>query len=121
VESEIARLLRAAETLARAGRREESRLIVAQALELSKSTRVRVPRRLKRWICRNCKAPLIPGVNASVRLRSQGGMSYVVVRCLWCGWIHRRPYKKRSPPAPPGGEGGEEPEGEGEEGAPRES
>ncbi|MCE4620136.1 MAG: ribonuclease P Rpr2/Rpp21/SNM1 subunit [Desulfurococcales archaeon] len=62
--------------------------------ELSSSTRTRIPRRIKRWMCKQCNIPLIPGVTATVRLRRQGKFSYLVIRCRHCGWIHRRPYKK---------------------------
>ncbi len=62
--------------------------------ELHKGTRVKIPLHIKRQLCKNCNVPLIPGVTASVRLRSQGKFSYLVVKCLVCGWIHRYPYKK---------------------------
>lgn len=100
VRKEITRILELAFTLTRDGRIEESRLAVKQALEISKSTRVRMPRRLKRMLCKRCKAPLLPGLTATVRLRSAGGMSYLVVRCRLCEWIHRRPYKRRGTQRP---------------------
>ncbi len=62
--------------------------------ELYTSTRVKPPKKIKKWLCKNCGIPLIPGLTARVRLRTQGRFSYIVIRCLYCGWIHRRPYKK---------------------------
>ena len=56
-------------------------------------TRVRMPRWMKRSLCKKCHTPLIPGVSARVRLRSQGRLSYKVIKCIRCGWIHRYPYK----------------------------
>ncbi len=94
VRREIERLISFSRSLAREGRLDEARIAALQALEISKSTRVKMPRRLKRWICKNCYLPLIPGVTAGVRLRSQGGMSYLVVTCRGCGWIRRFPYKR---------------------------
>ncbi len=94
VERELARLINLSIDLARKGLVEDSRLVVSQALELSKSTRVRMPIHMKRLICKNCLAPLIPGVTARVRLRSQGRFSYTVVSCRLCGWIRRIPYKR---------------------------
>ena len=61
---------------------------------LSMRTRVRIPRNIKRGLCKNCNMPLIPGVTSRVRLRSQGKFSYKVQTCINCGWIHRYPYKK---------------------------
>jgi len=57
--------------------------------------KTRMPRRIKRSICKNCMTPLIPGVTARVRLQSEGRGSRIVVTCLLCGWIHRYPYKLR--------------------------
>jgi len=62
--------------------------------ELSLSTRVRLPRHIRRGLCKRCNTPLIPGVTSTVRLVSQGRFSYRVIRCLNCGWIHRYPYRK---------------------------
>ncbi len=69
-------------------------LLGKQIYELSKTTRTRIPRRIKRSLCKKCKIPLVQGITATYRLRSQGKFSYIVIRCQYCGWIHRRPYKK---------------------------
>jgi ribonuclease P protein subunit RPR2 len=61
---------------------------------MHQETRVKIPIAIKRGLCKNCNVPLIPGVTARVRLRTQGRFSYIVVKCLVCGWIHRYPYKR---------------------------
>ena len=79
---------------ARAGDLEYARMLTGLIRRLATRNRVRPPRSIKRGICKNCGAPLIPGVTARVRLRSQGrSFAYRVVVCLECGWIHRYPYK----------------------------
>jgi ribonuclease P protein subunit RPR2 len=79
---------------ARAGNIEYAAQIGKYLKELAKKAGVRLPRRIKRSLCKNCGLPLIPGVTARVRIRSQGCFSYKVVTCKRCGWIHRYPYKK---------------------------
>ncbi len=91
--SELERLSHHAIGLAREGLVEEARLVVSQIRELEAVTRVRMPRASRRLFCKRCRAPLIPGVTSRVRLASQGRLSYIVTRCLVCGWIHRLPYK----------------------------
>ena len=54
---------------------------------------IKVPRSIKRAVCKNCLTPLIPGITSRVRLKSEGKGSRIVVTCLICGWIHRYPYK----------------------------
>ena len=60
---------------------------------IAAKTRVKVPKRIKRSICKNCQVPLIPGITSRVRLQSEGKGSRIVITCLVCGWIHRYPYK----------------------------
>jgi len=78
----------------RKGDREYARKLCTYILEMARRTRVRIPRAIKRSICKNCHTPLIPGVTAIVRLRSQSrAFAYRVVRCTECGYIHRYPYR----------------------------
>ncbi|MDM7275220.1 MAG: ribonuclease P Rpr2/Rpp21/SNM1 subunit [Thermoprotei archaeon] len=64
--------------------------------EMSKRTRVRTPKPIKRSLCKNCNIPLIPGLTASIRVRSQSRKHrYIVVRCSACGYIHRYLYRKK--------------------------
>ncbi len=75
--------------------KELARRYVDLILSISRKANVRLPRLVKRSICRNCKIPLIPGVTARVRLKSDGKSSWVIIKCLECGWIYRYPYKPR--------------------------
>ncbi|MDK2464695.1 MAG: ribonuclease P [Candidatus Korarchaeota archaeon] len=61
------------------------------ARRISLRARVRIPRRWRWRYCRECKSYLIPGVNAAVRTRPRR-MPHLVIRCLECGAITRRPY-----------------------------
>ena len=91
--NEEKRLYEFALKLAREGMIRDAINVARLIEEIATATRVRPPRRIRRGICRNCRAPLIPGLTSRVRLKSQGGLSYIIVRCLVCGWIHRYPYK----------------------------
>ncbi len=63
------------------------------AKRIAAKARVKLPRSIKRSICKNCLVPLVPSVTSRVRLKSEGRGSRIVVTCLVCGWIHRYPYK----------------------------
>ncbi len=77
----------------RRGNKDLARRYIEILLSISRKSNVRVPRYIKRGICRRCNIPLIPGVSASVRIVADGKTSRIVIRCLECGWIHRYPYK----------------------------
>ncbi len=79
---------------ARQGDLEYARRLGLLIRRLHLGTRVKPPRYIKRGLCRHCYTPLIPGLTARVRLRTQGRrFSYKVIVCKVCGWIHRYPYK----------------------------
>ncbi|RLE49859.1 MAG: ribonuclease P [Candidatus Methanomethylicota archaeon] len=54
------------------------------ALRISKRCNVRIPKFLKRRICRKCKSLLKPGVTCRIRIR-QNRSPHVSVTCLKCG------------------------------------
>jgi ribonuclease P protein subunit RPR2 len=56
---------------------------------ISMRTRVKLPREMKRWVCKCCHIIMVPGFNARVRTRRDGRALRVVTKCLSCGWIHR--------------------------------
>ncbi|MEM1541233.1 MAG: ribonuclease P [Ignisphaera sp.] len=56
---------------------------------ISTRGRVKIPRSIKRWICKNCKMIMVPGVNAIIRTRRKGKTLRIITRCVICGWIHR--------------------------------
>ncbi len=62
---------------------------------ISMKSRVRIPRSIKRWICKNCHVIMVPGINARIRTRREGKTLRVVTTCLVCGWIHRYEFVKR--------------------------
>jgi ribonuclease P protein subunit RPR2 len=65
---------------------------VGLARKISMRTRVRIPREKKRYLCKNCHEPLVPGKNARVRLHP--GNSRIIISCLSCGAVRRYPYRK---------------------------
>ncbi|MDI6639784.1 MAG: ribonuclease P protein component 4 [Methanocellales archaeon] len=70
------------------GHPDRSNRYVQLARQIGMRHNVRIPKELKRRMCRHCHSYLVPGSNAQVRLR---GM-YVVVTCLICERQMRYPY-----------------------------
>lgn len=68
---------------------ERSERYVQLIRNISMRNRMRVPREIKRRICKHCYAFLVPGVNARYRLK--GG--YIVTSCERCGKEMRYPYR----------------------------
>jgi len=62
---------------------------VSLARKIGMRYRVRMPRELKRRMCKHCHSYLVPGSSARVRLRGR----YVTVTCLICNKQMRYPYK----------------------------
>jgi ribonuclease P protein subunit RPR2 len=62
------------------------------AKKISMRTKVRIPAAEKRYICKHCGLPLIPGKNA--RIRVLPGNPRIVITCLECGALKRYPYTK---------------------------
>ena len=85
---------RAVESI-RVGELDYARRYVELLLRISRRTKVRVPRRIKRRICKNCLVVLIPGLTARVRIRSEGKRTHIVVTCLVCGYMSRYEVKHR--------------------------
>src|SRR2546425_617652 len=50
---------------------------VGLAQRISTRTKVRIPKDMKHYLCKNCGQPLIPGKNARIRLRS--GNSRIII------------------------------------------
>jgi len=74
---------------ARRGDYELAKRYIKIMIKITSKANLKLPRRIKRSICRRCHVPLIPGVTLSVRIRSEGKGSRVVYKCLLCGWIRR--------------------------------
>ncbi|WP_292319392.1 hypothetical protein [Caldisphaera sp.] len=61
---------------------------------ISLKNKVKIPLNIKRSICKNCHVTLVPGITSSVRIKSQGKMHYLTIRCVKCGYIKRIPFRK---------------------------
>jgi ribonuclease P protein subunit RPR2 len=66
-----------------------SRRYVDLAGRISERTKVRIPSELKRYLCKGCGIPLVPGQNARVRLYARN--TGIVITCLSCGALRRYP------------------------------
>ena len=67
---------------------DRSNRYVQLARKIGMRYNVRIPKRLKRRMCRHCYSYLVPGSNARVRLRG----TYVAITCLVCEKQMRYPY-----------------------------
>ena len=65
------------------------------AFKIAMRARVRLPRKYKLRICRKCRKYLLPGVTASIRIRSRRE-THLVVKCLRCGYMRRYIIRKKS-------------------------
>jgi len=54
---------------------------------------IRLPKELRRHICKKCNRYLMPGSNCQVRARKE--QRAVIIKCLECGHIMRFPYRKK--------------------------
>lgn len=64
-------------------------------LRLLRKARARKPLLYRRYVCRNCLVPLIPGLTARVRIRSNRKQVIITLTCLQCGWVMRKPCAKK--------------------------
>ncbi len=67
---------------------------VELARRIGMKTRVRIPRKYRRLVCRGCKQFIHPGCTLRVRVKS-GGVKHIAFTCLRCGQIVRVPVEKR--------------------------
>lgn len=84
-ESWIRDLISLARKMEIEGEYELEKRYVSLALEISKHYKVKLDN--KRLICKNCKTILIPGKNASVRIKK----GKVNIKCMRCGNVKRYP------------------------------
>ena len=66
------------------------------ARRIAMRTRLRLPRDLRRRVCRRCNAFLVPGATSRTRIR-QRREPHVAVTCLKCGHVTRIPLRRRKP------------------------
>ncbi len=73
------------------GKDEElARRYVSLARRIGMRMGVRIPSERKRFLCKECSSPLIPGRNCRVRIRARGSTT-VIITCLSCGTLKRYP------------------------------
>jgi len=68
---------------------ERSRRYVELARKIGLRYNVRLPKELKRKICKKCNMLLVPGVTCKVRLKE----NKIVIYCLACKSIYRYPWR----------------------------
>ena len=73
---------------------ERSRRHAETIKKLSMRHNARIPAEIRRRICKECHAFLVPGRNCSVRTSVK--QRAIVVTCLECGHLARYPYRKES-------------------------
>ncbi len=78
-------LVAEAERAVRAGRSDRARRYVDLARKVGMRHNVPMERAWKRWVCDGCGTYLVPGRNATVRVRT----GRRVVRCQDCGLVKR--------------------------------
>jgi ribonuclease P protein subunit RPR2 len=78
-------LLDEARKAAGSGKGARAKRYVTLARRMGMRYNVSMPAQHRRWLCAGCGAYLVPGANASVRLRPQR----IVVRCLECKTVRR--------------------------------
>ena len=69
-----------------------SRRYTGLAKKISMRTKVKIPAIDKRYVCKGCGLPLIPGKNARVRVLP--GNPRIVITCLACGKLRRYPFTR---------------------------
>ena len=88
-------LLKEAAGAVRADRKDRAKRYVDLARKIGMRYNVPLPAQGKRWVCLGCGVFMVPGRNASLRLRPQR----TVIRCLDCGQVKRVGRKRRVPRA----------------------
>lgn len=74
--------------MARAGEMNLAKRYLKLARKVGMRYTVRIPMHLKRMTCKNCMAPLLPGITSRSRLRA----GRKIVTCLECGHVSRYPH-----------------------------
>jgi RNase P subunit RPR2 len=69
------------------------RSAIRHAVMLSRSTRVRIPKKYSLFICRKCFSLLSSPKSARIRVRKNRNW-LIVIRCLTCGAVKRIPLKR---------------------------
>jgi ribonuclease P protein subunit RPR2 len=73
---------------------ERSDRYVQLARKIAMRYNIRMPKSLKRKVCKKCHKYLVPGKNC--RVRTSAPQKSVIVKCLECGNVTRHPYRKKN-------------------------
>jgi len=46
-------------------------------------------------VCRKCHVPIIPGLTITYRVKRRGGKSYILTRCINCGYTRKKVFKHK--------------------------
>lgn len=65
---------------------------VKMAKKIAMRYNIRLPREMKRRVCKKCLRFLVPGTNS--RVRTNAKQLAVIVTCMECGNVMRFPYRK---------------------------
>lgn len=66
-----------------------SRRYIELARKIGMRYNVRMPKEMRRQVCRKCNSLLVPGFSCRIRM---DGRKTVIVTCLHCGSLSRYPY-----------------------------
>ncbi|MBR9677957.1 MAG: ribonuclease P [Nanoarchaeota archaeon] len=69
---------------------EQAKKYVKIIKKINTKTKTRIPPKIKHFLCKKCDSVLIPGYNATVRMK-QGRK---ITRCKECKEIKRQPYTR---------------------------
>jgi RNase P subunit RPR2 len=69
------------------------RSAIRHAVALSRSVRVKIPKKYSLFICRKCLSLLSSSKSARIRVRKNRNWQ-MVIRCLTCGSVKRIPLKR---------------------------
>jgi len=84
-------LYRLAVQATKEGRYTLARRYIDLGLKLVRKANVRKPIVYRRWVCKGCLIPLIPGITASIRVRGNRKQVIIIKKCLLCGRVMRTP------------------------------
>jgi len=86
-------LLQLAKEETRKGNLKRAQRYVELARTIGKRYNVRLTKEQKDSFCKHCNTPLLPGLTSKVWLDSK--TKTVVIKCLICNKIFRKPYKQK--------------------------
>ena len=74
-----------------------ARRYIELGLKLIRKANAGKPVVYRRWVCKGCLIPLIPGLTATVRIRGNRKQVIIIKKCLLCGRVMRTPCTREEP------------------------